>query len=92
MLVPPETRHCLPWEGHEVVEIGQSYFLLVWGWDQAACLRPAGKGSRAVIHQICGCLEQVSSFPLLHLFLSQEVIPKARRPVFYSLLSLYKEL
>lgn len=29
MQVPPETRHCLPWEGHEVVEIGQSYFLLL---------------------------------------------------------------
>lgn len=29
MQVPPETRHCLPWEGHEAVEIGQSYFLLV---------------------------------------------------------------
>lgn len=27
--VPPETRHCLPWEGHELVEIGQSYFLMV---------------------------------------------------------------
>lgn len=29
MQVPPETRHCLPWEGHEPVEIDQSYFLLV---------------------------------------------------------------
>lgn len=47
-----------------------------WGWDQAAHLHPVGKGSRVVIHQIHYCLEQVLSFPLLHLFFSQEVIPK----------------
>jgi len=66
MQVTPETRCCLPWEGHEVVEIGQ-LFPAGWGWNQGAHLHPVGKGSGAVIHQI-----QVSSFPLLHLFLSQE--------------------
>ena len=71
MQVPPETRRCLPWEGHEVVEIGR-LFPTGWGRNQAAHLHPVGKGSGAVIHQIHGCLVQVSSFPLLHLFLSQE--------------------
>ena len=71
MQVPPETRCCLPWEGHEVVEIGQ-LFPAGWGWNQGAHLHPVGKGSGAVIHQI-----QVSSFPLLHLFLSQEVFKLA---------------
>lgn len=61
MQVPPETRCCLPWEGHEVVEIGQ-LFPAGWGWNQGAHLHPVGKGSGAVIHQI-----QVSSFPFLHL-------------------------
>ena len=71
MQVPPETRRCLPWEGHEVVEIGR-LFPTGWGRNQAAHLHPVGKGSGAVIHQIHGCFVQVSSFPLLHLFLSQE--------------------